>query len=77
MLTDENPHGFHTLKEGEYPFVECATLADDIKYRGGAWQSDWHFVDKAWYDDDGSSNHASEDYPLYKTNPKNLTLVVP
>ena len=37
VLTEESPHGFHTHKEGRYPFVECATLADDIKYRGGSW----------------------------------------
>jgi hypothetical protein len=24
-------------KENTYPFVECATLADDIKSEGGAW----------------------------------------
>ena len=40
----------HNEKEGDYPFVECATLADDIKYTGGGWQSDWHFVDNPWYD---------------------------
>jgi len=28
-----------------HPFVECATFADDIKYHGGEWQSDFHFVD--------------------------------
>ena len=36
-LADESPTGFHTRKEGQYPFVECAALADDIKYRGGSW----------------------------------------
>jgi hypothetical protein len=36
-----------TLTEGEanHPFVEAATFADDIKYHGGAWQSDFHFED--------------------------------
>jgi hypothetical protein len=23
--------------EGDYPFVECATFADEIKYNGGSW----------------------------------------
>ena len=33
-----------TVGEGDYPYVESATFADDIKYHGGAWQSDFHFV---------------------------------
>lgn len=27
-----------TKKESNYPFVECATLADDIRMAGGQWQ---------------------------------------
>lgn len=61
------------MKERDYPFVECASLADDIKYRGGGWQSDWHFVDKPWYDQGGKA----EDYPEFKINPTNLTLIIP
>ena len=34
-LHDANPH--LTVKEGDYPFVECATLADDIRMKGGDW----------------------------------------
>ena len=26
-------------------------MADDIKYKGGSWQSPWHFVDQLWTDD--------------------------
>jgi hypothetical protein len=26
-----------TDHEGDHPFVEVATFADDIKYNGGAW----------------------------------------
>jgi hypothetical protein len=37
-----------TSHEDMHPFVECATFADDIKYNGGAWQSDFHFVDVAY-----------------------------
>ena len=33
-----------TVGEGDYPYVESSTFADDIKYHGGAWQSDFHFV---------------------------------
>jgi len=48
-------------KENDYPFVECATLADDIKYNGGSWQSDWHYVDNPFLDQGGNIN----DYPSY------------
>ncbi len=60
-------------KENLYPFVECATLADDIKYTGGGWQSDWHFVDLPWLDQGGDV----EKYPEFKLNPHNLTYVIP
>lgn len=73
VLTRESPSGFHSKKEGDYPFVECATLADDIKYRGGGWQSDWHFVDLPWFDEGGKP----EDYPEFELKPKNLTLAIP
>jgi hypothetical protein len=43
-----------TYKEGNYTFVECVTLADDIKYHGGGWQSSWHFVDTPYLDEGGS-----------------------
>ena len=33
-----------TVGEVDHPYVESATFADDIKYHGGAWQSDFHFV---------------------------------
>ena len=26
-----------TVNEGDHPYVEVATFADDIKYHGGAW----------------------------------------
>jgi len=29
--------------ESNHTFVECATFADDMKYHGEAWQSDYHF----------------------------------
>ena len=32
-----------TAHEGEHPFVETATFADDMKYHGEMWQSDFHF----------------------------------
>ncbi len=43
-----------THLEGEYPFVECATFADEIKAKGGSWQSGWHFIDTPFLDEGGS-----------------------
>lgn len=51
-----------TNLEGAYPFVECATFADEIKSRGGTWQSGWHFVDTPYLDEGGSI----EDFPGFK-----------
>merc|ERR1712147_56755 len=39
-----------TKSEGHHPFVECATFADEIKGKGGRWQSDWHFTDTPFVD---------------------------
>ena len=46
-----------TSHEDKYPFVECATFADDIKYHGGGWQSDFHFVDVAYVEDGKASDY--------------------
>jgi hypothetical protein len=48
-----------TPHEGLYPFVECATFADEIKAKGGRFQSGWHFVDSPYLDEGGKI----EDYP--------------
>lgn len=37
-----------TYHEEDHSFVECSTFADDIKYHGGAWQSDFHFEARLW-----------------------------
>lgn len=50
------------VSEGNYPFVECATFADEIKEKNGTWQSNWHFIDTPYLDEGGSIN----DYPLFK-----------
>lgn len=39
--------------EGKHSFVECATYADDIKGKGGAFQSGWHFIDTPYLDEGG------------------------
>lgn len=46
-----------TSHENNHPFVECATFADDIKYNGGAWQSDFHFVDVPYVDEGSISDY--------------------
>jgi hypothetical protein len=56
-----------TTGEGNYPFVECATFADDIKYHGGAWQSDFHFVDNPFIQEGKASDYKIDN------NPHNLT----
>ena len=59
-------------KEDHYQFVEGSTWADDIKYRGGGWQSNWHFVTKAWINDGSKEEDLSiKDYP------KNISLALP
>ena len=42
-----------TSKEGDHPMVECTTFADDIKYKGGGYQSGWHFIDNPYLDEGG------------------------
>lgn len=62
-----------TVKESDYSFVECATLADDIRMKGGQWQEGWHFVDNPFIDDGSSIS----DYPDFKFSSQNITLVIP
>ena len=50
------------VSEGNYPFVECSTFADELKEKNGTWQSNWHFIDTPYLDEGGSIN----DYPLFK-----------
>lgn len=42
-----------TTSEDKHPFVECATFADEIKKKGGQWQSGWHFIDEPFLDEGG------------------------
>jgi len=43
----------YTKAEGKHPFVECTTFADDIKFKGGSYQSGWHFIDTPYLDEGG------------------------
>ena len=46
----------YTSFEKDYPFVECATFADEIKEQGFDDQSHWHYVDKAFFDNGFNRN---------------------
>jgi len=59
----------YTEAEDKHPFVECAVMADNIKYRGGAYQTTWHFVDTPFLDD----KQSLADYPLFKPDTFNVT----
>lgn len=61
-----------TTTERDYPFVESSTFADLIKYKGGGWQSDWHFVDTPYLDQGGKISS----YPDFKFNNKNITTAI-
>lgn len=39
-----------TIGERDHAFVECSTWADDVKARGGSFQSNWHFIDTPFLD---------------------------
>jgi hypothetical protein len=49
-----------TYREGDHAFVECATFADDIKYHGGAWQSDFHFEAKLWTPESDTGDYTGQ-----------------
>jgi hypothetical protein len=50
--------------------VECATFADKIKYRGGAYQSGWHFIDQPYLDDPGTT---IKDFPDFQADDHDVT----
>jgi hypothetical protein len=62
-----------TNSEKDHIFVEAAPFADMIKYKGGGWQSNWHFVDIPYLDQGGSIN----DYPDFKFDDKNISVAIP
>ena len=59
-------------KEKNYPFVECAPFADTIKGQGYSFQSDWHFVNNPYLDEDPNIN----DYTFNDFSPQNVSSVV-
>ena len=52
--------------EDKYPFVECATFADYLKDNGGAFQTEWHFIDSPYLDEGG--NISDYDFTFDKHN---------
>lgn len=69
----KSAHPDMTKSEGDFPFVECSTFADEIKGKGGAFQSGWHFVDTPYLDQGGSV----DDYPQFKFEEDNISKVIP
>ena len=57
--------------EDTHHFVEAATFADDIKYHGHAWQSDYHFLQKPYI---AEGSEADYDLP---TKTRFLTNAIP
>ena len=62
-----------TPHEGAFPFVECATFADEIKAKGGRFQSSWHFVDTPYMDEGDSIGN----YPNFKFEEESIDKVIP
>lgn len=62
-----------TSSERDHPFVESSAFADEVKYKGGSWQSNWHFVDIPYFDQGGNINN----YPQFKEDMMNITLAIP
>ena len=62
-----------TPHEGSYPFVECATFADEIKAKGGRFQSGWHFVDTPYLNE----GDKIDNYPNFKFDEFSIEKVIP
>lgn len=69
MLTYLTKHNStFTTHEKDHAFVETATFADDMKYHGEMWQSDFHFLNTAWIEEGKES-----DYTI-KSSIRNITV---
>jgi hypothetical protein len=51
-----------TSEEENYPFVECATFADDSKAKGFDDQADWHFINTPYFMDGFTTDAPYENY---------------
>ena len=54
-----------TTSEGNHPFTECASFADEIKGKGYSWQSSWHYVNIPYLPDGGSIDDYDFTAPPY------------
>jgi hypothetical protein len=61
------------VSESAFPFVECATFADEIKLKGYAWQSNWHFKNTPYLEEGGSLN----DFPDFHEDPNSVEKAIP
>lgn len=52
-LQESNPE--LTKDEENHPMTECALFADNIKGEGYSFQSGWHFIDKPYLDEAGTT----------------------
>lgn len=57
--------GTWTIKEGKWPMVECVCYADDIKYKGGVYQSQFHFLNIPHFDEGGGIDDYRFKYPKH------------
>lgn len=58
--------------EKDYIFVEAAQFADMIKYNGGMYQSNWHFINLPIFED----GQGLADFPKFKPPKENITSAV-
>jgi S1/P1 Nuclease len=63
ILTDSNFQAYLHL-EDKYPFVECATFADEIKEDGFNDQAAWHYVNTPLVDSPGLDTPAPVPYNI-------------
>jgi len=60
-LQESNPE--LTKDEKDHPMTECALFADNIKGQGYSFQSGWHFIDKPYLDEPGTT---IADFPKFE-----------
>ena len=69
MGTNDGTYEELLYRENLYPFVECVTFADDVKYNTyGSWQGDYHFNQSFWLNEPGKT------WTDYRQSPNKNTL---
>ncbi len=51
----ETSESYLTRRENKHAFTECATFADSIKGEGYSFQSDWHFINLPYLNEEGTT----------------------